>query len=86
MPHFLAWSPRHFPCVFNLDIHVLVNCQLSKKVSADQCHMTVSSIIEVTYLSKLSPKKCLKLIAGSTWNSFCFLLAVKIVPLEKDIS
>ena len=25
-----------------LDVHVMINCQLSKKVSADQCPMTIS--------------------------------------------
>lgn len=42
--HFLDKSPRHRLFVFNLalDIHVMVNRQLSKRVSSDQCHMTVS--------------------------------------------
>ena len=44
----LARYPRHIQSVFNLvveilmDIHVMVNWQLSKRVSADQCHLTVS--------------------------------------------
>ena len=47
---------RHIQSVFNLivdilmDIHVMVNWQLSKRVSADQCHMTVSR----TYLSTVA--------------------------------
>ena len=42
----LARCARHIKSVFNLivNIHVMVNWQLSnaKRVSADQCHMTVS--------------------------------------------
>ena len=44
----LARYPMHIQSVFNLivdilmDIHVMVNWQLSKRVSADPCHMTVS--------------------------------------------
>ena len=40
----LARCPKHILSVFNLivDIHVMVNWQLSKRVSIDQCHMTVS--------------------------------------------
>ena len=40
----LARCPRHTQSVLNLivDIHVMVNWQLSKRVSADQCHLTVS--------------------------------------------
>ena len=47
---------RHIQSVFNLivdilmDIHVMANWQLSKRVSADQCHMTVSR----TYLSTVA--------------------------------
>ena len=63
MAHSLARNPRHIPSVFNLvlDIHVMINLQLSKKiqVSADRYHMTVSltqvkELIEVTYFLKLS--------------------------------
>ena len=59
----LAWCPRH-TCIqsaFNLivdilvDIHVIVNRQLSKTESADQSHLTVlqaqsAQLIEVTCL------------------------------------
>ena len=40
----VARCPRHIQCVFNLivDIHVMVNWQRWKRVSADQCHMFVS--------------------------------------------
>ena len=40
----LARCPRHIQSVLNLivDILVMVNWQLSRRVSADQCHMTVS--------------------------------------------
>ena len=44
----LARCPRHMQSVFNLmvdipmDIHVMVNWQLSKRLSTDQCHPTVS--------------------------------------------
>ena len=40
----LARCPRHTHSVLNLivDIHVMVNWQLSKRVSADQCHLIVS--------------------------------------------
>ena len=43
----LTRYPRHIQSVFNLivnilmAIHVMVNWQLSKRVSADQCHMNV---------------------------------------------
>ena len=52
----LARCSRHIQSVFNLivdilmDVHVMVNWQLSKRVSADQCHMTVSR----TYLSTVA--------------------------------
>ena len=42
--------PRYIQSVFNLivdilmDIHVMVNWQLSKRVSTDQCHLTVSQV------------------------------------------
>ena len=45
MSHLLAESPRHirFLCkTLVIDVHVMVNWRLSKKVSADKCHMTVS--------------------------------------------
>ena len=44
----LARCPRHIQSVLNLivdilmDTHVVVNWQLSKRVSIDQCHLTVS--------------------------------------------
>ena len=44
----LARCPRHIQSVFNfivdipMDIHIMVNWQLSKRASAVQCHMTVS--------------------------------------------
>ena len=44
----LAWCPRHKQSVFNLmldiliDVHVMFNWQLSKRLSTDQCHLTVS--------------------------------------------
>ena len=44
----VASCPRHMQSVFNLivdclmDIHVMVNWQLSQRVSADTCHLTVS--------------------------------------------
>ena len=39
----LARCPRHIQSVLNLIVNILVmvNWQLSKRVSADQCHMTV---------------------------------------------
>ena len=43
--YIIARSPRHILTVFTelvLYIHVMVNLQLSKRVSADQCHMTLS--------------------------------------------
>ena len=41
-----------------MDIHIMVTWQLSKRVSADQCHMTVSwassvQVIKVTYFFKV---------------------------------
>ena len=45
MSHLLAESPRHihFLCkTLVIDVHVMVNWRLSKKVSAHKCHMTVS--------------------------------------------
>ena len=40
----LAGCPGHGQSVFNfiMDIHATISSQLSKKVSANQCHMTVS--------------------------------------------
>ena len=71
MSHSLAKSPRHILAVFNLilDMHALVNCQLSKKVFADHCHMTVSraqvyNSLKVRYLLNLSSEQCFQLIAG----------------------
>ena len=71
---------RHIQSVFNLivdilmDIHVMVNWQLSKRVSADQCHMTVSR----TYLStvaaarKMSPHWSQKTITQHCLSLFSF--------------
>ena len=48
---------RHIQSVFNLivdilmDIHVMVNWQLSKRASADQCHLTVSQLKRTTHWS-----------------------------------
>ena len=69
----LARCLRHIQSVFNLivdilmDIHVMVNWQLSKRVSADQCNLTVSlahvyKLIELTCFLKLFADQLLVLI------------------------
>ena len=47
----VASSPRHILSLFNvvLDIYVMVNWQLSKKVSADQCHMADRGFRDTTH-------------------------------------
>ena len=54
MAHLLARRPRHILSVFNLvlDIYVIVKWQLSKKVSADQCHMVFNWLWAQVYFLK----------------------------------
>jgi len=56
-----------------MDIHVMVNCQLSKRVSADHCHMILSraqvqNSFDVTCFLKLSADNLLVLIDRRLWS------------------
>ena len=77
----LARCPKHILSVFNLivDIHVMVNWQLSKRVSIDQCHMTVSqgqvyNSLRWPVFLKLSSDQPLVLIDRRLNYFQCFLL------------
>ena len=68
-----ALCPKHIQSVSDLkvdilmDIHVMVKWQLSKRVSADQCHLTVlRELIEVTCFLMLSPDLWFFLIDASS--------------------
>ena len=77
----LALCPRHIQSVFDLivDIHVMVNWQLSKKVFADQNHMTVSRAqvynpLKWRVFLKLSADQLMVLIDCKFNNFQCFIL------------
>ena len=76
----LARCSRHIQSVFNLivdivmDIHVMVNWQLSKRIFADECHMTVSRsyLRTVAAARKMSPHWSQKTIAQHCLSLFPF--------------
>ena len=64
----------------------MVNWHLSKKVSADKFHMTVSWAQVFNSLRWLIFKLPAERFLVLRWNSVCFPLTVKVELLEKDIS
>ena len=80
-----ARCPRHIQSVFNLivDIHVMVNWQLWKRVSADQCHMSVSRAQVYYALRSLAFFKVMyRPVIGFNWSQ-AQLLAVLYIKSAK---